>query len=207
MAAISLLNAGDTSGGSLGAPFVAGWLPELPASDRTPLSPLVPSLGKDEGSALCSCCRSGSLKPGDDCPRLLPEFGRPVTTRTSNHRARTSPLPVFVVVCIRRLPRHRVRLRPVRRNLLAGEMPRFVWGCFGFGTGAAPAPGRLPPVALSPSIDFDLGVLLCLLWNLPRQLPHEFLSALRRLSRIADMRRLRLLWFWRGGLPHQGAED
>jgi hypothetical protein len=69
-------------------------------------------------------------------------------------------------------------------------MPRFVWGCFVFGTGAAPAPGRSPPVALSPSIAFDLGVALGLLRNLPRQLPHEFLSELRRLSRIAHMRRL-----------------
>jgi hypothetical protein len=58
-------------------------------------------------------------------------------------------------------------LRPVRRNLLAGENRDFVRGVFGFGTGAAPAPGRLPPVALSPSIGLDLGVLLGFWWYLP----------------------------------------
>ena len=46
-------------------------------------------------------------------------------------------------------------LRPVNRNLLDGVIRDLVRGIPVFGTGAAPAPGRLPPVALSPSIDFD----------------------------------------------------
>jgi hypothetical protein len=50
----------------------------------------------------------------------------------------------------------------VYQKLLAGN---FVRGVFGSGTGAAPAPGRLPPVALSPSIALDLGVPLGFLRN------------------------------------------
>ena len=55
-------------------------------------------------------------------------------------------------------------MRDARRYRLAGRMlPNFVRGVPGFSTGAAPAPGRLPPVALSSSIRFDLGVPLSLL--------------------------------------------
>jgi hypothetical protein len=64
-----------------------------------------------------------------------------------------------------------------------GENRDFVPGFPAFGPGAAPSPGRSPPVALSSSIAFDLGVPLGFLRNFTR-------TADRLLQRIHQMDRI-----------------